>query len=130
MRLISKMRLICPGKKLTPARNITMPRGRKQPKLRAGKGAEASILARMIKPVQPVPRKDHRSDVVLAEQFTNNKGQLTCRFRHAGDAHDNNPPMHALAQWVKTAQEGDELFPRIAANKKENEFSHVLGRLS
>ena len=98
-----------------------MPRRRKQPKLLAGKGAKASILARMIKPVQPVPTKDHRSDIVLAEQFTNTKGQLTCRLRCAADA-DNNPPMHALAQWVKTAQEGDEFFPRIAANMKENEF--------
>ena len=80
-------------------------RTRKRPKLRVGKGAKASILTKMIKPVQPVPTKGHRSDVVLVEQFINEKGQLSYRFRHAtGD--DSNPPMHALAQWVKIAQEG------------------------
>ena len=98
-----------------------MPRRRKQRKLRAGKGAKASMLTRFIKPDQPVPTKDNRSDIILLEQFINTKGQLSCRFRYAADD-NNNPPMHALAQWVKTAQEGDEFFPRIAANKKENEF--------
>ena len=57
----------------------------------------------------------------MVEQFINEKGQLSYRFRYATDD-DSNPPMHALAQWVKIAQEGDEFFPRIAANKKENEF--------
>ena len=56
-------------------------------KLRAGSGAEASILTRFIKPKQGLPlgNKDHRSDIILDGKFEDEKGKKFFHFRYAND---------------------------------------------
>lgn len=80
---------------------------KKGKKLQPGKGAKASILTRMIKPIQPVQGKDHRSDIVLVDQFVDDKGKKCFHFRYSLDG-KNGPILHALAHWVKTVEEGDK----------------------
>ena len=87
-------------------------------KLRAGKKAKASILTRMIKPKQPVQAKDHRSDIILEEQFVNEKGQKCVKFRYAFND-ENGPIMSALKHWIRVVQEGDveDLFDETNTNE-------------
>ena len=94
-------------------------------KLRAGRNANGSVLTRMIRPVQPLLEKDHRSDITLSEQFINNRGTKCYRFRYRLD-NDNGPIMTTAARWVKLVQEGhaDDFFedvqqPRTNTNKSQ-----------
>ena len=73
-------------------------------KLKAGKNAKAKILTRMIKPPQPIQEHSQRSDILLVEQYFDNKGKKYYRFRYVMDSPDA-PLMHALAHWVRIVEE-------------------------
>jgi hypothetical protein len=69
-------------------------------KLRAGIGAKASILTRLIKPLQIVDEgnhQNHRSDVVRARWYANEKGTVE------DDA--NAQKLHGAARFVKIIEE-------------------------
>ena len=78
-------------------------------KLRAGKGAKASVLTRFVKPKQHLPNgdKSHRSEVVIDDKFENEKGKEVFSFRYVGDESDGLL-LHALVRYVKIIEEGDE----------------------
>ena len=80
-------------------------------KLRAGKGAKASVLTRFIKPKQPLPdnNKKHRSDVVLAEKDKNSKGKDIYRFQYELETDKNAPLMYASTRYVRIVEEGHHL---------------------
>jgi hypothetical protein len=74
-------------------------------KLRAGVGARATILTKFIKPPQPVPFPDHRSDVVILGKVEN-----TYTLCHAVDNHFGNinaETLRATCRYVKVISEGD-----------------------
>jgi len=57
----------------------------KKPKLRPGKGATGNVLTRFIKPKQPVPHANHRSDVIIEDRISDDDGKKeTYTFRLAG----------------------------------------------
>ena len=78
------------------------------PKLRAGKGAKASILTRFIKPKQHIPRNNqqHRSDVILQDTFDDEKGRPCYEFRFADNP--NGPLLYGNIRYVKVFEEGDQ----------------------
>jgi hypothetical protein len=74
--------------------------------LNPGKGARATVLTKLIKPKQPWPSVEHRSDITLIERFSNDKGQLYYSFRYSAD--NNSPLLSASVRYVKIVQEGDK----------------------
>jgi len=88
-------------------------------KLRAGKGAKAEILTRMIIPKQPAQQdKNHRSSIYLLDRFFDEKGKLFYRFRYNLDDEDGMV-LHSSAHWVKITEEGkkEDLFdPGLASS--------------
>jgi hypothetical protein len=95
-------------------------------KLIAGVGAKGSILTKYIKPKQPSPNSDkdsqHRSTVVLKEQFTNDKGQECYRFCFAGEEDKDDATMlEANCRYVKIEEEGrlDVFFSEKEKEKRK-----------
>jgi hypothetical protein len=90
-------------------------------KLYAGKGAKATILTRMIKPRQQAPSdKNHRSEVVLLDQFSDSSGEYYC-FRYASGG--DGQVLHALRRWVRIEEEGEDLFDGQAnVERKKKSF--------
>jgi hypothetical protein len=88
-------------------------------KLRAGQGAEAEILTKMITPKQAVPHKDHRSSVILMNRVEE-KGKYCFLFHFVGA--DDTQFMHASYQFVKILKEGDpsSFFDEIVSNNNGN----------
>ena len=88
-------------------------------KLRAGQGAEAEILTKMITPKQAVPHKDHRSSVILMSRVEET-GKYCFLFHFVGA--DDTQFMHASCQFVKILKEGDpsSFFDEIVSNNNGN----------
>ena len=83
----------------------------KKPKLRPGKGATGNVLTRFIKPKQPVPHANHRSDVIIEERISDDDGKNEMyTFRLAGMP--DSQLLYASTRYVKIVEEGDfeELF--------------------
>lgn len=74
--------------------------------LRPGKGAEASILTKMIKPKQTVPSDGHRSNVVIKDCRRNPNGKPVFRFKLKNS--QNSSTMQANIRYVKITKEGPE----------------------
>ena len=93
----------------------------------AGKGAEALILTRYIKPPQPTQNNKERSTIILADRFMNEKGTVCYRFKYPLDD-DTQPLMFATAHYAKVVKEGerslffDELPVRNKTTKQEKKF--------
>lgn len=86
---------------------------------RAGVGAKCTILTRYIIPKQAVPNgnKQHRSKIVLVNEFTNEQGKKCYRFKFDGDDFDDNDEMmHANRRWIHVEEEGatENFFPEDA----------------
>ena len=77
-------------------------------RLRPGRGAKATILTRFIKPKQVGKDKNHRSEVILKEEFEDEKGKLCYSFRLYAD----EPSLYAVPRYLKIVEEGnvDHLF--------------------
>ena len=93
--------------------------------LNAGKGAEASVLTKFIRPQQPLPGGDvrnHRSVVILVDKFVNEKGKLCYRFKYP--LSNNEELMFATARYVKVTREGEPslFFDEPVAPKRRTKF--------
>lgn len=90
-------------------------------KLRAGVGAEASILTRFIKPEQTAPRNDHRSNVILDSRFEDQNGKQHFRFQYAGD-NVSGQLLSGLCRWVKVTKEGNPslYFEGLRTSEKQS----------
>jgi hypothetical protein len=66
-------------------------------KLRAGQGAKAEILTKMITPKQAVPHKDHRSSVILLSRVDE---KVKYHFLFHFVCADDTQFMHASCQFV------------------------------
>ena len=80
-------------------------------KLKAGKGAKASILTRFIKPKQPFPAggdNTHRTNVILHSRFINQKGQKYYHFTLEDD--ENGELLYGSEQYTKVIEEVDTFF--------------------
>jgi len=79
-------------------------------KLKAGKGARASILTRFIKPKQPIPNGDnnHRSNIILDSRFVNQKGQKYYYFTL--EDNENGELLYGSEQYTKIIEEADTFF--------------------
>lgn len=80
-------------------------------KLRPGKGAEATILTKFIKPKQPYPNDKHRSNIILLKRYFEEKGSKLYHFQYANgkDANGNvtTEEIYANARYVKVTKEGE-----------------------
>lgn len=76
-------------------------------KLFPGAGAKGTILTKFIKPKQPLPNGDktHRTAVILAESFLDDRGRQCFRFGRQGE--DGAADLHAISRYVHITQEGD-----------------------
>ena len=74
-------------------------------KLRAGRGAYATVLTKYIRPRQRVPQTDHRSDIVLLDK---QNGTYTFCFREDNDSGNEEAQIfHASCRYVKIVKEGN-----------------------
>jgi hypothetical protein len=94
--------------------------------LRAGEGAKAEILTRMIYPRRNVPDKKEKSIVILIEKKTieiNKKQQQCYTFKNEGD--DNDQVYYAITRYIHVIEEGntenlfDPTLPAPEPSKKE-----------
>lgn len=77
----------------------------KAKKLRAGRGAEASILTRFIKPPQPWAFKDQRSNVILKEKIEEG-GKIFYTFHFLDGDGGETESMRASFRYCKVMKEG------------------------
>ena len=87
-----------------------MPNSRK---LRAGRGAQATILTKYIRPPQHVPNQRHRSNIVLLDRKENN--YEFCYLHENETGNDNFVLMTGPCRFVKVIKEGElmHLFDKI-----------------
>ena len=74
-------------------------------KLRAGRGAHATILTKYVKPPQVIPHSGHRSDIVLVDQEEKSYSFYYLADDNAGN--EEAPILHASCRYVKVVSEGD-----------------------
>jgi hypothetical protein len=75
-------------------------------KLRAGKGAKGTVLTRFIKPKQNnVTDPKHRSEVILEDEFDDERGKSCYSFRF--DGFNDGPLLYSSKRYVKILEEGE-----------------------
>ena len=74
-------------------------------KLRAGRGAHATVLTKYIRPRQRVPRAGHRSNIVLLDKEDSN---YTFCFREDNDSGNEEAQILCASSWyIKIVKEGN-----------------------
>ena len=92
--------------------------------MNAGKGAQASVLTKMIRPQQPLPdnSRGHRSLVIIEDRFLNQNGKQCYHFRYP-NLDINEPLMFASTHYVRIVREGEpSLFFDEPVDRQDNKF--------
>lgn len=92
--------------------------------LRAGKGAKAAVLTRLIKPKQDLAslERDHRSTVIICDRFKNQKGTEYIQFKLLGGEEEGKTILYVSKQYVKVMEEGNPQDFFLAQGSQKSRF--------